>query len=150
MAVTLESGSPMTVPKDAGSPLVLVVDDNRDAAETLRRLLDELGVRANSAYDGRTALLLAAQLKPDIVLLDILMPRMDGFEAIAALRETRGLEKTRFIAVTASKEDGVWLQLEDAGFTSALLKPVTLDSLIKVLVNIGVSIDYLVPPNAHF
>ena len=131
----------MTPDRASNSLRALVIDDNRDAAEMLARLLVEVGWHAQSAYDGRTAILLAAQLKPHVILLDIMMPKMDGFEVRAALADIPGLERTRYIAVTASKEPAVWNHLDEAGFDSALVKPVALDSLVKVFFNLGVTVN---------
>src|SRR6185369_16195020 len=65
---------------------VLVVDDNHDAATSLSMLVDMLGHEVRTAYDGVEALDMASQFVPDVVLLDLGMPRMDGYEACRRLR----------------------------------------------------------------
>ena len=114
----------------------LVVDDNRDAADSLVALLRALGIEAQRAFDGGTAMLLAAQLKPEVVFLDLVMPRMDGFEVLAAMREIRGMESTPFFAVTGTNDDKTKAHVQTAGFAGHMLKPVTLAVLSAALESI--------------
>ncbi len=127
-----------------GSPAVrppgcrlLVVDDNRDAAESLALLLGLLGHEVRIAHDGPGALELARGFRPQVVLLDIGMPGMDGYEVARRLRQEPGLENVRLAALTG------WGQPEDrrrsaeAGFDHHLVKPVDPDALTKVLAEMG-------------
>lgn len=108
----------------SGRPLrIMVVDDNVDAAESLAILLQALGHDAAVAFDGVQALELAGNYRPDIVFLDIGMPRMNGHEVAAALRATPGFETTVLIALTGwgSPRDREWSR--GAGFDHHLTKP---------------------------
>jgi CheY-like chemotaxis protein len=112
----------------------MVVDDNQDAAESLTMLLGIDGHDARVAFNGRTALALAAEFKPEIALLDIGMPDMDGYALARALRQTDGGAALYLVAVTG------WGQQEDrarsdaAGFNRHLTKPVDPDDLSALLV----------------
>jgi len=105
---------------------LLVVDDNKAAAITLAMLLRLKGHDVRVAHDGPAALEVAAEYRPEMVFLDIGMPRMDGYEVARCMRTIPGLEKTEFVAVTG------WGQLEDrrrsaeAGFNHHLVKPADL------------------------
>jgi CheY-like chemotaxis protein len=103
---------------------VLVVDDNRDAAISLSMLVEMLGHDVRTAHDGVEAVDMAGEFYPDLVLLDLGMPRMDGYEACRRMREQPGGADMTVIAVTG------WGQEEDrrksqlAGFDRHLVKPV--------------------------
>ena len=109
---------------------VLVVDDNQDAAEMLSAALSELGHEVKVANDGPSALKLAQQFQPQIALLDIGLPVMDGYELARRLLESRdrsvGLQ---LIAVTGYGQDSDRRRALDAGFTEHLVKPINLQSL---------------------
>jgi len=110
---------------------VLVADDNHDAAQTLAVLLEMMGHEVRVAVDGQEAVEAAASFAPDVVLLDIGMPRMDGYTAARRIHETR--PQAMLIAVTG------WGRREDmreaaaAGFDHHLVKPVQPDQLVKLL-----------------
>jgi CheY-like chemotaxis protein len=112
---------------------ILVVDDNHDAADSLANLLIELGHSVKRCYDGRIALLLASQFQPDLVFLDIVMPRMDGFELSRALRDLPGLADVTIIAITGYGDDELRDLTRVAGFSGHLVKPATIDGLTPVL-----------------
>ncbi|WP_078032604.1 ATP-binding protein [Massilia sp. KIM] len=102
---------------------VLVADDNLDAAETLCSLLAMAGHETRTAYDGVHALEVAAGFRPDLVFLDIGMPRMDGYEAARRMRQLPGMEKVMLAALTGwgAAEDRA--RSREAGFDHHLLKP---------------------------
>jgi CheY-like chemotaxis protein len=109
----------------AGEPLrVLVVDNHRDFANTISRLIGIWGHQVRLAYDGPSALALAAVYQPDIVLLDVIMPHMNGMELAAELRQITGLAECFLVAVTGRADAGHRLQC-DAGLDLFLIKPVT-------------------------
>ena len=113
---------------------MLVVDDNRDAADSLAEILRLLGYRVSTAYDGRTALQLAVQEKPRAVFLDIGMPDMDGPAVLRALRALPGGKDIYATAVTGyGAEDERAERPYFAGFDARLLKPVALEDLQKLL-----------------
>lgn len=112
---------------------VLVVDDNRDAADSLAALLRLQGHAARIAYDGPAGLAAAAEFAPDVVLLDLGMPGMDGYEVARRIRAAPGLRGVALAALTG------WGQPEDrrrtaaAGFDHHLVKPVEPAALEKLL-----------------
>jgi CheY-like chemotaxis protein len=119
-------------PRTPGARLrVLVVDDNVDAAQSLALLLDVLGHEAQVAHDGREALRLARVAPPDLVLLDIGLPGMDGYETCRALRAA-GL-RARIIAFTGYGGDVDRRRSSDAGFDAHLSKPLEVDKLRSLL-----------------
>ncbi|HSN30920.1 MAG TPA: PAS domain-containing protein [Kofleriaceae bacterium] len=110
---------------------VLVVDDNDDAAELLAELLVERGHDVRTANDGPDALRVAAELHPDVALLDIGLPVMDGYELAQRLRDTVG--PLRLIAVTGYGQPADRERARDAGFEVHLAKPVAIEKLYKAL-----------------
>jgi CheY-like chemotaxis protein len=112
---------------------VLVIDDNVDAADTLSALVVAVGGEARTAYDGRSGLRCAAEFRPDVVLLDIGMPEMDGYETCRRLRAESYGRHAYIVAVTG------WGQLHDReraladGFDAHLTKPADLRVLGALL-----------------
>ncbi len=112
---------------------ILVVDDSQDGADSLSFLLTAGGHRVLTAYDGRTALSLAQERLPDVVLLDIGMPEVSGYDVARAIRREAWGRNMRLIALTG------WGQAEhrrrslEVGFDDHLVKPVELDMLEKLL-----------------
>jgi signal transduction histidine kinase len=116
---------------------VLVVDDNKDAAETLALLLRLRGHDVRVAGDGPAALALAADYLPDVVLLDLGLPGMDGHEVGRRLRRQPGLDKVRVVALTGSgSEEDRSLSLQ-AGFDDHVVKPVDPEDLDRLLTGAG-------------
>ena len=114
-----------------GSKRILVVDDDDDAAELLREILSSLGHRVEVANDGATALKLAESFRPEIALLDIGMPIMDGCELASRLREHQSASSPlRLIAVTGYP--GELLSPAD-DFETHLVKPFDLKELEKLI-----------------
>jgi PAS domain S-box-containing protein len=117
----------------ASSPCrVLVVDDNKDAAESLAMLLRVAGHDVRTANDGLTALEMAKIFRPEVVLLDIGLPRMDGYEVARLLRKQPGLEGAVLIAVTGYGQEEDRRRTREAGLNAHLVKPVDLADLDKV------------------
>src|SRR3569832_119032 len=129
--------------RDAGPPepqgperllyRILVVDDNRDAADSLAALLCGMGADAQTAYDGRSALEAVARLRPEVVLLDLGMAGMDGYETARRLREQAGTEGMSLIALTGWNQESDRMRTAAAGFDAHLSKPAELDKLIATL-----------------
>ncbi|MDP3762205.1 MAG: ATP-binding protein [Ramlibacter sp.] len=103
---------------------VLVVDDNRDAADTLAELLRMLGNEVLVAHDGTGALACAPQFKPDVVLLDIGLPDLNGYEVARQLRQVTGMRQPRLIALTGWGQYEDKRRAADAGFDDHWTKPV--------------------------
>ena len=112
---------------------VMVVDDNHDAAESLAYLLSLEGHTVDVAYDGVTALSEAAKSHPQVVLLDIGMPGMDGYEVARALRAGESTRLMTIIALTGYGQPDDREHARAAGFDDHLTKPVDTELLIEIL-----------------
>jgi CheY-like chemotaxis protein len=109
---------------------VLVVDDLRDSADSISLLLRMLGHQVRVAYDGQSALAIAEGWRPDVAILDIAMPRMDGYELAGRLRAGLSRRDIVLIALTGFA-DGVHRRLaKGAGFDHYFVKPVSLEVLV--------------------
>jgi CheY-like chemotaxis protein len=124
--------TPRPLPGGGGPPArVLVVDDNEDAATSLATLLRDVGHEVWTAYDGLEGLRIARERCPDVVLLDLGMPRLNGFEVAAAIRREPWGREALLVALTG------WGQAQDrersraAGFDEHFVKPVALESLLQ-------------------
>lgn len=102
---------------------VLVADDNRDAADTLAMLLEMWGHEARVAYDGVSALKAARRFKPEVALLDIRMPALNGGEVARQLRRRAGFGGIMVIATSASDPDDSRLARYHGEFDAHLRKP---------------------------
>lgn len=109
---------------------VLVVDDNVDAAHTLQELLSHLGHESVVAHDGFAALELAHSFRPQVAMLDIGLPVMDGHQLARRLRAQHVDTPLRLIALTGYGQGGDRSRAEDAGFDHHLVKPVDLEALM--------------------
>jgi CheY-like chemotaxis protein len=103
---------------------VLVVDDNRDSADSMKLLLQLWGHDAHCVYGGEEALAAAAEVAPQIVLLDIGLPGMSGYELVGRLREVPGARDAVFVAVTGYSRPEDRARTAAAGFDHHLVKPV--------------------------
>jgi CheY-like chemotaxis protein len=111
---------------------VLVVDDNADAAESLGMLLEVRGNAVRIAYDGLEALEAADAFDPDIVLLDIGMPKMSGYEVARRLRAERG-DSVLIVAITGWGQEEDRRRAREAGFDHHFTKPVDYEALIELI-----------------
>ena len=125
-------GAGGTRPRTAGQR-ILVVEDNRDAADSLRLLLELSGHEVAVAYSGHDGLQAAEQYQPDVVLCDIGLPGLDGYGVARQLRDNPTTAKARLIAVTAYGEDEDRRRSHEAGFEQHLVKPVDPAALHRVL-----------------
>jgi signal transduction histidine kinase/DNA-binding NarL/FixJ family response regulator len=112
---------------------VLVADDKDDNRAILCHLLASIGIDVLEAENGRDALELARRERPDAVMMDLVMPVMDGFEAIRELRADPALAQLRIIALSASAFDSTRAQSVAAGCDAFLTKPVRFDEALQVL-----------------
>jgi CheY-like chemotaxis protein len=112
---------------------VLVVDDNRDAAESLEMLLRLMGAEVYTAADGRSALEALRRHRPSVVVLDIGLPDMDGYEVARRARQGPGGSETALIALTGWGEDEDRSRSRQAGIDHHLVKPVDFAALEKLL-----------------
>jgi two-component system CheB/CheR fusion protein len=129
---------------DAGSAMVrlsrrvLVADDNRDSADTLSTLLQVMGCEVAVAYDGQEAVEVGARFKPDAVLLDLGMPRLNGFEACERMRREAWGRNICIIAVTGWGQDDDRKRTQAAGFNAHLVKPADPGKLTELLASLSV------------
>ncbi len=111
-------------------------DDNFDAAVTLSLLLQLAGHTTCLAHDGPEALKAVAEFKPDIVLLDLGLPGMDGYEVARAIRRMPELGRPVLVAVTGWGGPEDWLRSKQAGFDEHLTKPVDISMIELLLTNL--------------
>lgn len=112
---------------------ILVVDDEPAVRDSLRLLLEDLGARVLTARDGEEGLALAEAARPHVVLTDLRMPRLDGWELLKRLRRSARLGSTPVIAMSAYVTDQETERLRAAGFDGCLAKPFHPDELVTVL-----------------
>ena len=130
-------------PTAPGGRRILIVDDNRDALESLATLMEMAGHEVATAADGEAALAIAARSQPEVVLLDLGLPRLDGYEVSRRIRAQEWGKHMVLVALTG------WGQAEDrrrtreAGFDSHLVKPLNLDVLTELLQRLPASRAFL-------
>ncbi|MEY4581546.1 MAG: Sensor histidine kinase TmoS [Pseudomonadota bacterium] len=129
-SVPIQTVTTSTVPSGIK---VLMVDDNEDALDLLHHALSLAGYDAHTAYDGAEALRLAEQLKPDIALLDIGLPGMDGYELARRLRTLPFATALKLVAITGYGQPSDRERTHAAGFDEHLVKPVLVDQVKAVL-----------------
>jgi PAS domain S-box-containing protein len=112
---------------------VLVVDDSEDSARSLARVMKLWGHDARFAHDGPTAIEVTSKERFDVVLLDIGLPGMDGYQVARELRSRDGETQPTLIALTGYGQDEDFLRSHSAGFDHHLVKPVNLDTIRKLL-----------------
>jgi signal transduction histidine kinase/ActR/RegA family two-component response regulator len=112
---------------------ILIVEDNRDAAEALRVLLELSRHQVVVAHDGPGAIEAARALRPEVVLCDLGLPKMDGYAVARALRQDPALAATRLIATSGYGSEADQQKSREAGFEAHLIKPVDPDELQRVL-----------------
>ncbi|MBP1206317.1 signal transduction histidine kinase [Duganella sp. 1411] len=116
-----------------GGTRVLVVDDNQDAADSLADLLGALGYSASVAYDPAQALAEAARAMPQVAILDIGLPGMDGFELAAHLRRLPRGDGVKLIALSGYGQENDKHRSREAGFAAHLVKPINIAELQATL-----------------
>jgi CheY-like chemotaxis protein len=112
---------------------ILVVDDNVDMAEMLAQLLTLEGQEVRTAHDGSTALAAVASFQPQLVLLDIGLPGINGFEVASRIRQQPALKNVLLAALTGYSQEEDRQRCQAAGFDYHLVKPVTLKTLLALL-----------------
>ena len=115
---------------------VLVVDDNVDSADSIAAILETSGHEVEVAYSAQKALEMAVEHQPDIVLLDIGLPDMDGFEVAKHLRQTPELKQMRLIAITGYGQQSDRQRSREAGFDEHMVKPVEWQKLEELLASL--------------
>jgi CheY-like chemotaxis protein len=116
---------------------ILVVDDYAQNVELLQELLDTSGYQVSTAYDGEEALKKARTEKPDLILLDIMMPKMDGYHVCEALRGADETKDIPIIFVTAKTEVKDWTHaIFNMGANSYITKPINAKKLIEKVTSV--------------
>jgi CheY-like chemotaxis protein len=110
---------------------ILVIEDNQDNRDLVEYLLRARGYEPRMAPGGGEGVRMALASPPDLVLLDIRMPEMDGYEVVAALRSQPGLSRTRIVAVTASAMAEDRKRISDAGFDGYIQKPIDPETFVE-------------------
>ena len=112
---------------------VLIVDDNRDGADALGLLVEELGNQVHVTYSGTRALEVATAFRPDLLLIDLVMPEMDGCGLAMRFRQMSSFAQTKIVAITGHQDAEHAALAMKAGFDALLLKPVSLAEIKSVL-----------------
>lgn len=121
------------VPQEKGGGRILVVDDSRDSAESLATLLRARGFEVRTAYDGLQALTLAAESESDAFILDIGLPKLDGYELARRLRKDPKSRDALIVALTGYGTEEDRRSCFQVGFDAHFVKPVDLNALISLL-----------------
>ncbi len=116
---------------EAGYVRVLIVDDCLDGAFTLSRLLEFSGHETRTAIDGEEALQVASDFQPEVVFLDLWLPKIDGYEVAKRLRQTMNSDRIRIIALSGANPDPAGDR--EAGFDFRLMKPASLNQLLEAM-----------------
>jgi PAS domain S-box-containing protein len=122
------------VPESSSQCRILIVDDNRDSADSLAMLFEITGNQTYLAHDGVEALESIEKYRPEVVLLDIGLPKLDGHEVCRRVREQPWGKDIRIIALTGWGQEDDRRKSEEAGFNGHLVKPVDYDKLLALLV----------------
>lgn len=112
---------------------ILIIDDNADAVRALSMLLRSFGHNVATAANGATGVVQFKRRQADVILLDLGMPGMDGYETARRIREAPGGQRTLLVALTGWGQDEVRRRVHDAGFDHHLLKPIDIVALSKLL-----------------
>jgi signal transduction histidine kinase/ActR/RegA family two-component response regulator len=112
---------------------ILVVDDNRDAGESLGTILEYMGHEVRTAVDGAEGVSMAGEFRPEMILMDLGMPKVDGYEAARRIRAEPWGRETFMVALTGWGADQDRQRAQSAGFDRHLVKPVDLKALKKMI-----------------
>jgi CheY-like chemotaxis protein len=136
--VSLEPSPPLQ-PALSVTQRILLVDDNRDAVESLALLLTLSGYETQQAHDGREAIEQAASYRPDVILLDLGLPEMSGYDVCRTIRSEPWGKAMVVIALTGWGQEEDCRRTIEAGFAGHLVKPVSYPDLISLLARLGES-----------
>jgi CheY-like chemotaxis protein len=125
--------APLPPPAAGPARRILIVDDNRAWVDSLAVVLRGQGHTVYTAYGGRRAIEIAEDIKPDVVILDIEMPEVSGYEAARQLRRRLSRHRPTLIALTVWSDDMDRALAREAGFDHHLSKPMAFDDLIRIL-----------------
>ncbi len=120
---------------------VLIVDDNRDSADSLAMVLQMMGHETRTAYDGMDGVAAAKDLQPDVILMDIGLPKLNGYEACRRIRELPWAKHTTIVAITGWGQDADRRRSQEAGFNRHVVKPIDPDSLSEILTGVDSTVE---------
>ena len=124
--------------RKGGTPIILVIEDYSDNRILLSALLRAKGYKVVEARDGKEGLLQANRITPDLILMDLAMPEMDGVEATRQMRQRNALARTPIFAISAYATNGVKHDAIAAGCAEVFVKPVDVESLLgKIKATLG-------------
>ena len=112
---------------------ILIAEDNRDSADSLKALLEALGYDAHIAYDGESAVRSAAELRPAVIVMDIGLPGINGYEASRQIRALKPALPALIVALTGWGQQSDRLRSAEAGIDHHLVKPLDLAALKQIL-----------------
>jgi len=125
--------------RKGGTPIILVIEDYSDNRTLLSALLRAKGYKVVEARDGKEGLLQANRITPDLILMDLAMPEMDGVEATRRLRQRHTLSRTPIFAISAYATSDVKHDALAAGCAEVFLKPLDIETLLgKIKATLGV------------
>jgi len=127
----------VSAPTTTTARRILVVDDNPVSADSLATLLKLIGNETHTAYDGLEAVEAAATLRPDVIVLDIGLPKLNGYEVCRRIREEPWGKSMVLVAVTGWGQDEARQKSRDAGFNGHTVKPIDLAELVKLLASLS-------------
>ena len=133
---TLDGGQrtdDLTEDNNGASPLVLVVEDFEDNRFMMRRLLEMSGYRVVEAVNGNQAVEAAAREEPDIILMDLSLPQLDGLAATRRIRAQQGTRRVPIVAVSAHDSADFHAEALAAGCNEYVTKPIDFDQLVDLL-----------------
>jgi signal transduction histidine kinase len=128
-----ETGSSVRATDDAPHYRILIVDDNQDAAVSLAMMLKLMGHETMTVHDGQAAVESAAAFRPEVVLLDIGLPKLNGYDACRRIRAQEGGQRVVLIALTGWGQDEDKRHSKEAGFNFHMIKPVDPQALHRLL-----------------
>ncbi|MFJ1258014.1 PAS domain S-box protein [Cupriavidus sp. CuC1] len=132
-ALQLKDAGAGTAKATKPSLRILIVDDNRDSADSLAMLLELQGHLPTIAYDGPHALAIAEKCRPQIAFIDLAMPGMSGYAVVRALKNLPQLSDTRFVAMTGFGQPDDHQRSRDAGFDFHVVKPIELPTILELV-----------------
>ena len=110
---------------------ILIVDDEQDIVETLKFMLEAEGYKCFCAYDGETGLSLAKEIMPDLMILDVMMPKINGYKISRLLKYDTKYKEIPIIMVTARSQEEDKLIGQETGVNEYITKPFELDEIIE-------------------
>jgi CheY-like chemotaxis protein len=116
---------------------ILVIDDNQDSADSLAMMLELLGHEVRSATDGLTGLETAQVFRPEVMFLDILMPRLSGYDLARSIREQQWGKQVSLVALSGWGQDDDQRRVQEAGFNHHLVKPVDFNAMLALLSDVA-------------